>query len=88
MPFAVGTYAATGTNGADLYFACVTSGTANSFIGNTQYVKGEMTSSSSPLRSDTDARDHMVILNSIARAVAAKAGCASKARLPAKVPAT
>ncbi|WP_329363675.1 hypothetical protein [Streptomyces sp. NBC_01483] len=87
VPFAVGTYAATGTNGADLYFACTTGGTANSFIGNAQYVKGEMTSSFSALRSTSDAREHMVILNSVARAVAAKAGCAAEARLPAKVPA-
>ncbi|MBV7698093.1 hypothetical protein [Streptomyces sp. TRM70350] len=83
VPFPLGSYAAVGKNGADLYFECTTSGTEESFIGDTPYVKAEMFS---PSFGSRDPRDRMVILNSISRAVASKAGCASQADLPVEVP--
>lgn len=81
--FDVGDYAAVSKNGALLYFKCATKGSAGSFIGDTSYVKGEMTSTS---LGDRDPRDRMAILNSLARAVAEEVGCAAEANLPVKVP--
>ncbi|MHC5903377.1 hypothetical protein ACVNF4_05610 [Streptomyces sp. S6] len=81
--FNVGSYAAVTENGALLYFNCATKGSAGSFVGDTPYVKGDMYSTSSAAR---DPRDRMVILNSLARAVAEKLGCTAEADLPAKVP--
>ncbi|MER6344196.1 hypothetical protein ACWC10_07315 [Streptomyces sp. NPDC001595] len=85
-PFPVGAYAATGRYGADLYFTCPTTGSGDSLIGDTRFVRGQMYSALHPLRDEATARDHMVILNSVARKVADAAGCAAQARLPAKVP--
>ncbi|MFJ4811358.1 hypothetical protein [Streptomyces longwoodensis] len=82
VPFRVGAYAAVGKNGADLYFACTTTGTGASASGDTPYVKAEMLSPSLGTR---DPRDRMVILTSVARAVARAAGCAEEAGLPRTV---
>ncbi|MGW5769545.1 hypothetical protein ACWEVY_10410 [Streptomyces longwoodensis] len=82
VPFRVGAYAAAGKNGADLYFACTTAGTGASAGGDTPYVKAEMLSPSLGTR---DPRERMVILTSVARAVARAAGCAEEAGLPRTV---
>ncbi|HEY8997006.1 MAG TPA: hypothetical protein VIM60_03865, partial [Edaphobacter sp.] len=71
--FNVGSYADVTKNGAYLYFNCATKGSVGSFVGDTPYVKGEMFSTSFAAR---DPRDRMVILNSLARAVAEEVGCA------------
>lgn len=84
VTFPVGVYAATGTNGADLFFGCTT----KTGTGATHFIKGEMFSPSSALESYRSARDHMVVLNSVARRIADEAGCSSEANLPRKVPST
>lgn len=83
IPFELGSYAAAGRNGAELYFKCATHQTDTPSTDDTPYIKAEMTSPSFGVNSP---RDRMVILNSISRAVANKAGCASESALPAAVP--
>lgn len=83
IPFELGSYAAVGKNGAELYFKCATRQAGTPSTGDTPYIKAEMTSPSFGMNAP---RDRMVILNSISRAVANKAGCASEAALPAAVP--
>jgi hypothetical protein len=85
--YPIGVFAQVGSNGADLFFHCPTDAPAkDAYIGDTDYVKAEMYRDTYRLRGDTEARDVMVILNSMARAVAEAAGCASQAGLPTRVP--
>lgn len=85
--YPLGVFAQVGLNGAGLFFRCSTKASTNdAYIGDTDYVKAEMYTSTNRLRGDDKARDIMVILNSMARAVAEAAGCASQAGLPTRVP--
>ncbi|MEV5316561.1 hypothetical protein AB0K92_02600 [Streptomyces sp. NPDC052687] len=85
--YPLGVFAQVGLNGADLFFRCSTkASTKDAHIGDADYVKAEMYASINRLRGDDKARDVMVILNSMARAVAEAAGCASQAGLPTRVP--
>ncbi|MFF1453451.1 hypothetical protein ACFVYF_35740 [Streptomyces sp. NPDC058274] len=83
----LGVYAVAGRNGADMFFRCPTNATTNdAYVGNTNYVKAEMFSVTSKMRGDNVNKDRMMVLNSMSRKVAAKAGCASQAALPSQVP--
>ncbi|MFI7006762.1 hypothetical protein [Streptomyces sp. NPDC050145] len=87
VEYRLGVYAATGPNGANLYFKCPSKAEGkSSFIGDTQYVKAQMYSAAGKIHGDDSSRDRMTILNSIARKVADRVGCASTAALPEKLP--
>ncbi|MFE1886856.1 hypothetical protein, partial [Streptomyces diastatochromogenes] len=74
-------------NGADLFFRCPTKPTSDdAAIGSTNYVKAEMTASANQMRGDNVNKDRMMVLNSMARAVAEGADCTSSAALPTQVP--
>lgn len=85
--YPVGLYAQVGRDGADLFFRCPTrAGSKDAYIGDTKYVKAELSSTGAQLRGNSIDKDRMVILNSVSRKVAQEAGCASEADLPAAVP--
>ncbi|MES9524975.1 hypothetical protein [Streptomyces capoamus] len=85
--YPVGVYAQVGRDGADLWFQCPTKAVSkDAYVGDTKYVKAELSSSRAGLRGDSIDKDRMAILNSVSRKVAQEAGCASQAHLPAMVP--
>jgi hypothetical protein len=85
VPYPVGLFAQVSRIGADLFFRCPTRGsTEDGHVEETPYVKGEMFIHHT-VGGDA-ARDPMVILNSLSKAIAEAAGCASQAALPAQVP--
>ncbi|MEV5309986.1 hypothetical protein [Streptomyces sp. NPDC052610] len=85
--YPLGVFAQVGINGADLFFRCPTKAPVkDAYIGDTDYVKAEMYTATNRLRGNDKAGDIMVVLNSMARAVAEAAGCASQAGLPTRVP--
>jgi hypothetical protein len=85
--YPLGVFAQVRLNGADLFFRCPTKAPVkDSHIGDTEYVKAEMYTAVNGLRGNDRATDIMVVLNSMARAVAEAAGCASQAGLPSRVP--
>ncbi|MFH8775230.1 hypothetical protein [Streptomyces sp. NPDC017958] len=85
--YPLGVFAQAGLYGADLFFRCETKPTSeNAAIGSTNYVKAEMTAAANRMRGDSVNKDRMVVLNSMARAVAEDAGCTSSAALPTQVP--
>ncbi|CAL9464687.1 hypothetical protein SUDANB105_02698 [Streptomyces sp. enrichment culture] len=85
--YPLGLFARTSVNGAKLFFRCPTKAPSkDAFIGDTEYVKGELWAATIPLRGSDDARDAMTVLNSMSRAVAETAGCAEQADLPSRVP--
>ncbi|MFH8934700.1 hypothetical protein [Streptomyces griseosporeus] len=85
VQYPVGLFAQVSRKGADLFFRCPSRGaTEDGNVEDTPYVKGEMFIHHT-VGGDA-ARDPMVILNSVSRAVAEAAGCASQAGLPAQVP--
>ncbi|MFD5796534.1 hypothetical protein ACFWIO_24000 [Streptomyces diastatochromogenes] len=85
--YPLGVYALAGPNGADLFFRCPTKPTSDdAAIGSTDYVKAEMTAHANQMRGDNVNKDRMVVLNSMARAIAEGAGCTSSAALLAQVP--
>ncbi|POX63715.1 hypothetical protein C3492_08145 [Streptomyces sp. Ru62] len=76
-----------GRDGADLFFQCPTiAASKDAYIGDTKYVKAELSASKAQLRGDSIDKDRMVILNSVSREVAREAGCAAQAGLPTAVP--
>ncbi|WP_338697049.1 hypothetical protein V2W30_15505 [Streptomyces sp. Q6] len=86
--YPLGVYAATGVNGSQLFFRCKTeANSADSYVGDSEYVKASMYSASGKIRGDSGGRDRMTVLNSVARALAKEAGCAQEADLPEKLPA-
>ncbi|GHJ36391.1 hypothetical protein [Streptomyces sp. TS71-3] len=81
--YRLGAYAATsGDDSTTLYFACPTKGTE----GTTSYVDASAFSSGNQLKGHSISKDRMTILNSVARHLAEKLGCADEARLPKTVP--
>ncbi|MFF4042158.1 hypothetical protein [Streptomyces sp. NPDC001816] len=85
--YPLGVYALAGPYGADLFFRCPTKPTTDdAAIGSTNYVKAEMTAPADHMRGGSVNKDRMMILNSMARAVAEAAGCPSTAALPKQVP--
>ncbi|XUL91503.1 hypothetical protein ACQ86D_36915 [Streptomyces galilaeus] len=87
VSYPLGVYALAGSNGADLFFRCPTKATtSDASVGDTNYVKAEMSAISNNLHGSSVNKDRMVVLNSMARAVAKAADCASTAALPAQVP--
>ncbi|MBV7669015.1 hypothetical protein STHAL_05845 [Streptomyces halstedii] len=82
--FPIGLYAAADKNfGTSLYFACPVEGSE----GRTPYVKAEMYSAKNQVDPASTAEDRMTVLNDVSRALAQEAGCASEAKLPARLPA-
>ncbi|SEE59241.1 hypothetical protein SAMN05216489_07295 [Streptomyces sp. 3213] len=87
VSYPLGVYALAGSNGADLFFRCPTKATTdNASVGDTNYVKAEMSAIAVTMRGNSVNKDRMVVLNSMARAIAEAAGCASTAALPTRVP--
>ena len=87
VSYPLGVYALAGSNGADLFFRCTTKATTdNASVGDTNYVKAEMSAVANNMHGNSVDKDRMVVLNSMARAVAEAAGCTSTAGLPAQVP--
>ncbi len=83
----MGVFAQVGGKGADLYFNCPTKATTDdAFTGDTEFVKTEMFAVAADMQGKDVNKDRMAILNSMARAVAEAAGCASEAALPSQVP--
>lgn len=81
--YPLGAYAATTEeNSTVLYFACPTKGKD----GTKPYVDAGVFSSANQLKGHSTSKDRMVILNSVARHLAEKLGCADKAQLPSTVP--
>jgi hypothetical protein len=71
----------------DLFFRCATKATTDdASVGDTNYVKAEMSAVANNMRGNSVNKDRMAVLNSMARAVAQAAGCAATAALPAQVP--
>jgi len=88
VSYPLGVYALAGSDGADLFFRCPTKATtSDASVGDTNYIKAEMSAIANNLHGNSVNKDRMVVLNSMARAVAKAAGCASTAALPAQVPA-
>lgn len=84
--YPMGLYAASGTNGASLFFHCPTKGSVDDYIGDTNYVKAEMFAPEGRLRGNTIDRDRMTVLNAASQKLVAKLGCEGTAKLPGKVP--
>ncbi|MFI7502944.1 hypothetical protein ACIBVL_31610 [Streptomyces sp. NPDC049687] len=85
--YPMGVYARVSGNGADLYFDCPTKATTDdAFTGDTEFVKAEMYAVAAKIQGKDVNKDRITILNSMARAVAEAAGCASTAALPTRVP--
>ncbi|MFJ4922729.1 hypothetical protein [Streptomyces sp. NPDC088725] len=82
--YPIGVYASTkADNSTSLYFRCTTKGAK----GSTAYIRAGVFSVGNQLKGNSTSKDRMTILNSVSRRLAAEAGCADEARLPAKVPA-
>jgi hypothetical protein len=82
-----GVYARAGEFGTDLYFRCSTKAPNDAYTGDADYVNAAMYAPVDLLRGNHINDDRMTILNSVSKAVAKAAGCATEAALPAKVPA-
>jgi len=87
VSYPLGVYALVGSSGADLFFRCPTKATTdNASVGDTNYVKAEMSAIADNMRGNSVNKDRMVVLNSMAKAIAEAAGCASTAALSTQVP--
>ena len=69
-------------DGASLFFSCTTKGPERS----TPYVVASMFTTKNQVEPGSTAKDRMVVLNSVSRALAEELGCAAQAKLPAEVP--
>jgi hypothetical protein len=73
----LGVYALAGSDGADLFFRCPTRATTdNASVGDTNYVKAEMSAIANNMHGNSVNKGRMVVLSSMARAVADAVGCA------------
>lgn len=84
--YPIGLYAITGSNGATLFFRCPTKGSAEEFVGDTQYVKAAMFAPNKQLRGNSVSKDQMAILVSLSRQFATRLGCGDVANLPSELP--
>jgi hypothetical protein len=81
--YPIGVYAGTSDeNSTTLYFACSTKGKD----GTKKYVDAGAFTSADQLKGHSTSKDRMTILNSVARHLADKLGCADEAKLPTSVP--
>ncbi|MET9498193.1 hypothetical protein [Streptomyces sp. NPDC006552] len=86
LTYPMGVYAAATQTGTQLFFSCTTEAkSADAYVGDTKYVEANM-SFIGHARGGDEGRDRMTVLNSVARAVARAAGCATEAALPTTVP--
>ncbi|MFH9618299.1 hypothetical protein [Streptomyces pratensis] len=69
-------------DGASLFFSCTTKGPE----GSTPYVAANMFVNRKQVDAVSTAKDRMVVLNAVSRALAEQLGCAAQAKLPAEVP--
>lgn len=69
-------------DGASLFFSCTTKGPQ----GSTPYVMASLFVNKNQVDAGSTAKDRMVVLNAVSRAVAEELNCAAEAKLPAKVP--